>query len=122
MPHNIIWEETGTVWQFSGSVDSDEIFKAGLEYRQDPRSEGKRYRICDFLTIDDIEVTSDEALLIASLDESYAQKNPNVKVAVVAKLRMMKRMANFYVIGLQRSSWDARLFDNLEEARNWISE
>ncbi len=121
MAYEVKWESHGVTWKFSGNVDSQEIIQAGAALLEDPRFLTIKYRLCDFSEIESMDISSDDALLIASFDKESSKLNPDIKIPVVATLRMMKRMSWFYVIGLQNSSWDARLFDNIDEAREWLA-
>lgn len=121
MSYELIWEQKGVVKHFFGHVTCQEILAAGNKSQGDHRFDRYRYAINDFLDCTKFENDSSVLEEIAAMAGAAERTNPNIKIAVVAKLpEIIAAFGHYAKVPLQ--SYPTRLFSTLAEARAWISE
>jgi len=123
MPHHTRWEKNGIYWQFYGTVNEKEYFDTDAELYNDPRSDHIKYWIWDGSLIEKLAVNEIHAELIAAADWAATENNQKMKGAMVANdPAILKLMAVYIEISIElESSWQLKIFKNLEDARRWIS-
>jgi hypothetical protein len=84
MPYTTHWEDRGIRWVFTGVLTNEELLNANLDIYDDPRFMEMRYQVVDFLQVTNFNVTPEVVREIGILDEKASQRNPDVKVAVIA--------------------------------------
>jgi|SaaInlStandDraft_7_1057024.scaffolds.fasta_scaffold107576_1 hypothetical protein len=119
MPHEVTWEKRDVWFRFYGDVQFKEIEKAYGGFNADSRFDNQRYLIVDFSDVEKMEFPKEEMEDIVAMDKIAAQTNPYLNAAMVAKIAEIKEVASFYAIN---SPWDAKAFDNVQDARTWINE
>ena len=123
MPHTTTWEEDGIYWQFYGVVDAKEYFETDAELYNDPRSDHIKYWIWDGANIEELAISDIHAELIAATDWAATEHNQKVKGAMIVKDAGIQNLMELYIKTSKEfeSSWQFKIFDNLEEARQWVS-
>ncbi len=114
------WEEEGVYLRFSGPVTADEIIRENLKMFMDLRFRGSRYQIWDFLNIDSFSMSEEEASMLSRDDSEIAGLAPDLKVAIVTQRDDIERIAELYQEGMEGSTWQARVFRQLDDARQWV--
>ena len=120
MPYKTEWTENGVWWTYSGIVTSKEALQSNLEIYGDSRFDRLTYQIADFSGAEALELTEGEVKKIAYLDRAAALSNPKIKVAIVAHLDLIKEMAQMYANYSETSPWQTKIFNTLQEARQWL--
>jgi hypothetical protein len=123
MPHQTLWENKGIYWRFSGVVTLDEQELADGEMYGDPRFDELEYFIWDGTDIDKVDYHETEADEPAAIDKVSSVYKPNLKGALIAKTESVKLVVQRYIktsIELG-SSWEFKMFDSLEQAREWLA-
>lgn len=122
MSYKISWEERGVKCIYSGSLTGDDLVESNIEMNSDSRSSAIDYLICNFIEVNEFPIRSEGVRRTANLDKKRAEKNPDVKLAVVANRPVIKGLTNMYVAFTDDSSWETAFFEDESEARNWIGE
>ena len=122
MPYSTPWEESGVLWTFRGKVTGEEMLKANQEIYDDPRFQHLTYQIVDLTGVEFFDVTEDDMALIAVNDRVAARSKPGVRVAVAAADELIKDLSAFYDAVMVGSPWQQRIFDSMNEAREWLTE
>jgi len=123
MPHTTTWEKDGIWWQFHGTVDAKEFIEADAELYNDPRFDRIKYWIWDGTHIEELAIDEVHAELIAATDWAATEYNKEIKGAMIAKDKnIQKRIKRYLEVSMEfESTWQLRVFENLEEARQWVS-
>lgn len=123
MPHTTTWEEHGVWWQFYGTVTPQELAESDAEMYGDPRFEHIKYFIWDTTDVEDITFSEVHVELSAASDWAAASYKQHMKGALVANNKhVQKRIQRYIETSIEfESTWDLKLFENLEAARLWLS-
>lgn len=123
MPYTTNWEKNGIYWQLSGVVTSEEIFNFTNSFYQDPKSDTIKYQIVDCLNIIKFELSDNTMKEVAALDYAASLSIHNIKVALLINDSDSKTINQTYINYLHtfNSDWVVKIFDNLNDARQWVS-
>lgn len=113
------WETKGVLKIFSGDISGDEVFNATVEIEADPRFDEITYVINDFLQITSVTVVDKDIARLAAIDRAAARTNPNIRIAVVTQTDRIRESAQQYAEMMKGSPYQARVFDSVEQARDW---
>lgn len=119
MSHEFIWEDKGVYWGYHGEVTGKEILEASAAIYGDPRFDTLRYKLVNFLDVENIEMNENEVAQIAFQHKAAAISNPNIKNAIVVGPNMTdlaKHFASFF----EGSEWEVQIFHNVDEANDWL--
>lgn len=119
MPYKLDWEYDGIYWKYYGNVSGKEIIEASTVIYGDPRFDALKYKLVDFLSVETINMDKDEVALIAHQHRSAERSNPYVKTAIVVE-RAGNELANNFAAFFSDSYWDVQIFQNMDEANNWL--
>lgn len=122
MPYSTEWEARGVVWRFWGIVTGEELLRSNHEIYGDSRFDEISYQIVDLTRVDAFAVTEDDMLVMAASDRAAALSNSRIRVAVAAKDANVKRLSGVYESASIRSPWVQRIFESVEDARQWVEE
>lgn len=124
MPYETIWEQKGAYQRFSGQLTRKDKGHANNTIMGNPRFDGMAYWIIDSLAIEEYLPEMEDAVLAAGYDLGAEYSNDNVLMVFVATHTDHRDNILHYMKFLKDSgsAWKARLFDNLESAREWVSE
>ena len=120
MPYTTIWKDKGVCWTFHGTVTGKEILQCDLDIYGDERFDCLRYQIADFSGAEGFELNEFEVKKIAYLDKAAAATNPEIKVAIVAPQDFIREMSNLYAKYADDSPWETRIFDTVDQAKQWL--
>ena len=113
------WEPQGAYWKYYGDVSGREIIEASKIIYGDPRFDDLKYKLVDFLAVTSIQMDKDEVVEIAAQHKAAAISNPHIKTAIVTK-ESNSELAISFASFLKDSSWEVKIFQNLDQARNWV--
>ncbi len=122
MSYSTEWETQGVHWRYWDTVSGEELIRSNLEIYGDERFDTMKYQIVDLSRINAFDVTRDQMLKIAAYDRAAALSNPRVKIAVVSRINSVTALARLYHAENIQSPWETRLFETLQEARDWVSQ
>ena len=117
--YKLEWESKGAYWKYYGDVSGREIIEASKIIYGDPRFDDLKYKLVDFLDTESIQIGINEITEIAVQHKAAAITNPNIKTAIVIK-DSNKEIALSFASFFKDSSWEVKIFRDLNEARNWV--
>ncbi|MCP4710660.1 MAG: hypothetical protein GY869_18705 [Planctomycetes bacterium] len=120
MPYTTEWKENGIWWTYSGVVSAKEVLECNLEIYGDDRFDNLAYQMVDLSQAERLELTEAQVKKIAYLDKAAARSNPNIQVALVSKMDLIKELLEMYARYSEESPWEIDIFETLAEARKWL--
>ncbi len=122
MPYETIWEERGVYQRFSGIVTPRDREEANHEVMGDERFDALTYWIVDSLNMERYTLDSSEAVVAAAHDIGAARYNDQLLMVFVATNPEHRENIHRYIQVLESgANWQARLFDDLDSARQWVA-
>lgn len=124
MSYEMIDEEEGLLIRFRGHVTFDEIAEANDRAQDHEAAQTHRYQIWSFLDAGALDVDNRDIRTIAKTDELYfgRKRELPIKVALVSANRRTKEFLVAYVDYMNSEVTINRVFDNVADARSWVSE
>jgi len=119
MPYTLDWEKDGVYWKYYGEVSGKEIIEASTSIYGDQRFDSLKYKLANFLDAESIKMDENEIALIAYQHRSVERSNPYIKIAIVmnpAYINLANKFASFF----SESYWEVQVFQDLDEANNWL--
>ena len=118
MAYELTWEENGVYWKYSGKVAGNEIVDASTSIYGDPRFITLKYKFVDFLKAESVEIDETQMALIAYQHLAAERANPYLKNVILIKSgqNMAYKFADFF----KNSSWEVKVFTNMDEANKWV--
>lgn len=128
MSYEFKWEDDGYYLRMWGTVTTDDMNNALEEIWTNPKSDGMRYCIRDYLDVTKvgIDMDWDEVALYVSTYEKHTTENcrhPLELVAFLSGNKDMDKIIEGYsqVMKEHSPSSEFKNFNNIEDARAWIS-
>ena len=118
MAYELIWEDNGVYWKYSGNVVGQELIEASTSIYGDKRFVDLKYKFVDFYDADSIEINKDELALIAYQHLAAERANPYLKNAILVKSD--DALAHEFAAYFSRSSWEVKVFTDPDEANRWV--
>lgn len=119
MPYQLTWEQSGVYRQYTGDVSIAERRASFDEICGDRRFDDLRYTITDYLAVDRYEITRDATAEIAALHIGPLATNPRIAIAAVTtRPDIVAAIQDLKGYGFTRAPY--RIFESVEEARQWI--
>ena len=122
MPYTAYWEEKGVHWVFTGDVSNEEMFASNVEIYEDPRFPDIQYGIVNYLAVDHYNVSSDAIFNLATMDKVASQRNPHLKLAVIATTQLLKGLTRMWELSGGSSVWEYKIFEDETSAREWLNQ
>jgi hypothetical protein len=120
MPYETHWEADGILWVYTGAMSDDDVLRANLDLYDDPRFPSIRYQIADFQLVDAFTATAQTVRKLSRMDREQSARNPLMKVAIVASSPLTRGIASLYVLSAADTPWSIKVFDALDDAREWL--
>ena len=123
MAHNTTWEESGIYWQFFGYVSAQEVEEANNEMYGDLRFDDIKYFIWDMSNATGWGMTESDAAYSAATDKGASRTTKKVKGALISNDEKVRAIMNIYIEVSSKieNPWELRIFNKLEDAREWVS-
>ena len=121
MNFKITWIDCNIVVEFFNELNIDQLIQVSNIIYGDSRLDEMKYQIFDFTKVSNVNLTSKEVAIISALDTGATNWNKSVKVASIATDSYMKQMINEYTKGMQDTKWESMTFENIIEAKKWVS-
>lgn len=122
MAHLDIWEREGLCRVFTGKISCSEILDSNIELHASPRFDDIKYLINDFTGSTEFEASSRDIKECIAIDNAASKSKQQLRVAMVAKIEPILTCAHLYALKMENSSFECRIFDNIDDARCWLSE
>ena len=121
MAYELAWEDNGVYWKYSGNVSGNEIIDASTSIYGDARFIALKYKFVDFLDVVNFEIDHSKLALIDYQHLAAERANPYLKNVILIKPgQMFTQMANEFAAFFNKTSWEVRVFTDLNEANDWI--
>ena len=122
MPCRTTWERRGILWEFHGEVTGREIDHVNNRFMKDARRHDVSYQLIDARDVTGTDWTARDAHLIAAKDFGTNLKVKDLKLAFVVSEPSFLALVHEYIKQSEdmESSWEFRLFDDIESARAWV--
>jgi hypothetical protein len=120
VPFTIIWESEGVHFRQDGKITGEDLVSCASSLCENERLPELKYKIVEFIEGADFEADADSIRRVSAVDRKGATKNPNLKVAVVATSALIVGMARMYELSAGEGMWETRIFETLDEARQWV--
>lgn len=122
MPVTTTWEPEGLVFTATGIITAEEIGAIHYELLHVPEGVIPRYQIVDASKAERFELDKMDLVNISADDLSVSRKFPNIKVAMVSEKSNIKEVFMDYlkISWAINTSWEIRVFNTLELAREWL--
>ncbi len=118
MAYDLVWEDNGVYWKYTGNVAGSEIVEASTCIYSDPRFVTLKYKFVDFLDVEAVDINKDQLALIAYQHLAAERANPYLKNAIL--IGTDQKMAYEFAAFFEKSSWDVKVFTDLVEASKWV--
>ncbi len=119
MPHETDWADRGIEWRYFGHVTPDEARAADQAFYSDPRSDHAQYQLVDLRDVTQLDFPEPDQRLSAAIDGAASFSVPWVRVAFVVPDGRFDEALETYVELISKTSWSARTFRDVDEARSW---
>jgi len=124
MSYSFSWENKGVYWKYEGILDISKLIHANAELIGNKKIENISYIIWDASAINADSLDDKEAIEISTtFSKAVDVLNPHIKVAFLALDKHLRFLINQYLEVNRKQIPHAKLklFDNLDNARNWIA-
>lgn len=118
MAYELIWEDNGVYWKYTGKVTGQELIEASTSIYGDERFVDLKYKFVDFYDAESIEISKDELALIAYQHLAAERANPYLKNVILVKSD--DALAHEFAAFFTRSSWEVKVFTDPDEANKWV--
>ena len=120
MAYELIWEDNGVYWKYSGNVEGNEIIDASTSIYGDARFITLKYKFVDFFDVKNFKMDKSQLALIAYQHLAAERANPYLKNAILIKSgHKITRMAHEFAAYFDKSSWEVKVFTDMDEANKW---
>ncbi len=119
MPFEAKWEDEGVYWRFYGTVSGEDVLRSNRTLYHSPRLDRTRYQVADFLEVESIHATVEDARKLAAYDTAMCVTKPEMRVAVVMKDEIIGALSEIYKAHMDGSPWDTQLFSDVDDAFAW---
>jgi hypothetical protein len=120
MAYELVWEDNGVYWKYSGNVTGNEIIDASTSIYGDARFITLKYKFVDFFDVENFEMDQSQLALIAYQHLAAERANPYLKNAILIKPDYkMTQMAHKFAAFFGKSSWEVKVFTDQEAANKW---
>ena len=123
MPIVTHWEAEGMVFECKGIITAEEGIESGEEFLRVPQGVTPKYQLVNCLQAEKFELNDLDMVDISADDLSASRKYPNIKVALVGQnSHVHNKFMNYLKVSWAiNTSWEIRIFNSLESARDWLS-
>lgn len=106
----------------SDSLSGDDLMAMSKEvYALDQRS-SLQYQILDLTAIDAVDIDEDLLVRLAELDAKAAERNPGMKIAVVATSEKILNQSRQWAAMSKNDNLSTLVCSDMETARNWLAQ
>jgi len=121
MAYDLVWENNGVYWKYIGDVVGNEIIEASTSIYGDARFITLKYKFVDFSDVENLVMDQSQLALIAYQHLAAERANPYLKNAILIKSgHKITQMAHEFATFFDKSSWEVKVFTDLEEANYWV--
>ena len=121
MPYELAWEPSGVIFRYSGVVSNEDIIASNREVYASPLFPAMNFQIVDLSKAEKFDVSNATVRTVADLDREASETNPNVRIAVIVSVPIMRGMSIMLALIHEAvgGSWTTEFFEREEDARAW---
>ena len=119
MPYETHWSDRGVHWRYYGDVRAAETRIADAEFYGDERSDRAIYQLIDLREVTRLDFPPHDQQLTAAIDGAASISTPAVRGAFIVPDGRFNEALAIYLELINKTTWSARTFTNLEEALGW---
>lgn len=123
MAYELIWEQDGLIFSYSGIVTNEDAIHSNEQYYSDSRSDDIRFQIVDFTNAEKINIDEETVEYIGAMDCAQSKSSfESQKIAFVGNQDNLKTVMDVYSITLSSigSDWKVGYFYDIESAKEWV--
>lgn len=123
MPYYTQWEDEGVYIQFFDKLTSQDLIESSSKLVADSKYEAAKYIISDFENVSEVVIGIRDLNITTSFTIRVNPYNTNIKVALVSSHQELQALLDKYIIYtlIQIPHAQQRLFENIAEAREWVT-
>jgi len=122
MSYELIDEDKGLLFRFSGDVTFDELTLANQEGWEHPDWDKHQYQIWDYMNASTLTGSELQFKMMSSMDKVHSQQTQPMKFALISDNQQIITVLESYTTVSQNEKMESRLFSDEETAREWISQ
>ncbi len=122
MPHSIHWEQDGVCVKFTGTVTAEEIVRLYEAMSGDPRSDGLKYVLTDYLGANrstSMTLTDVKGFVALEHGASYGSAGRVWRAAVATDPSICDFLKYFKAVRISSDPFE--IFATQQEAREWLN-
>jgi hypothetical protein len=122
MPFDTKIVKDGIIARYFGTVTFDDVMKSsGLTWGH-PIWDTAKYYITDFLDADMLEMSPDQAMALAHMDNASMRRGTSQrKYAFVVTSPQVVELLEIFMQSLDAPNWEIRMFADMERAIDWAA-
>ena len=115
-------DKQGIYVTLEGKVTLEDFKVGASEAYSEENIQTQNYQIIDFTNCSSFDLSSSDMQEIARIDKEASEKNPNIKIAIIAPTDVAFGMSRVYEAYTDETGFDTMVFRNSEDAEAWIQE
>jgi len=122
MPFETRLEDRCVYARYFGVVTFDDVMQSSAKSWGDPEWEYLESYISDFLDVEKLDMTAEDARALAFMNNAALEKRTQYrKYALVAANPQAIELIRIYLAELQAPDWDVQMFEEMEPALDWVA-
>ncbi|MBC8440901.1 MAG: hypothetical protein H8D87_14625 [Deltaproteobacteria bacterium] len=124
MAYEIIWETKGAQFVFKEGASYEEVWHANNEFVLDARFPNTMSVLYNLIDAKKFSIKPKDIKKTAEMDAKLYEINPDIKIAIVGTLAVMKVIICMYKVylrlALNGKIWEIETFNSIDDARKWL--
>ena len=123
MAHNLTWENDGVYWKHYDVLEIADLIHADSELIGNKKIENIKYIIWDATAVNVVKVDEIAVEISTAFSATVDSLNSHIKVAFLAVDNLLRDLIESYIeLNLKQIPHaQLKLFNNIDDARTWIS-
>ena len=123
MAYEILWENKGVQVVLRDAINVSVVEEAKHAINTSEQFDSLLYEVWDYLGVTSVAATLDDASQIAALDDAASlwRRGKTIPAAVISDNEEILSLLEEYLASIDESTYDVRVFDNIEDAEKWIA-
>ncbi len=123
MAYEILGENKGVQVVLRDAINAGVVEEINNAIAKSEQFDSLLYEVWDFLGVTSLQATLDDARQTAALDAAASlwRRGRTIPGAIIADNEEILSLVEEYLANIDESTYDARVFDNREDAEKWIA-
>ncbi len=123
MAYEILGENKGVQVVLRDAINAGVVEEINNAIAKSEQFDSLLYEVWDFLGVTSLQATLDDARQTAALDDAASlwRRGKTIPGAIIADNEEILSLVEEYLANIDESTYDARVFDNREDAEKWIA-